>query len=287
MKHSPKIGAHVSIRGGYGHAARSAWESGATCFQYFPKNPRSLKMKPVDRQAAGECAAFCREKGMVSIAHTPYPTNLAAGNSGAASREVMVQSLQNDLEIAEACGSLGIVVHFGHFGGLEPLQGYQNIIQCINDTLISWNGQAKLLIENQAGNHGSEGITLEEMAKVRELSQFPEKIGFCFDTCHAFASGIWNPQMTEELIEKGKELNYWPHLVAVHLNDSLYPYGSRRDRHAPIGQGFIGAENLRKLLLKEPLRHAAVALETEKGPDGTHRKEIADVLKWYKAEDWP
>lgn len=285
MKHRPNIGAHVSIRGGYGRAARSAWESGATCFQYFPKNPRSLKLKPVDKRDAGACAAFCREKGMVSIAHTPYPTNLAAGSGGAVSRAEMVHSLQNDLEIAEACGSLGIVVHFGHFTGMEPLQGYQNIIQCINDTLNSWDGQAKLLIENQAGNHGNEGMTLEELVKVRELSQFPEKIGFCFDTCHAFASGIWNPQATEELLKKGEELNYWPHLAAVHLNDSLYAYGLRRDRHAPIGEGCIGEANLRKLLLSEPFRQADVFLETEKGQDGTHREEIAAVLKWYGAEE--
>lgn len=66
-----------------------------------------------------------------------------------------------------------------------------------------WNGRTKLLIENQAGNHGNEGMTLEELVKVRELSRFPEKIGFCFDTCHAFASGIWNPQHTEELLERG------------------------------------------------------------------------------------
>lgn len=287
MKNSPKIGAHVSIRGGYGRAARFAWESGAACFQYFPKNPRSLKLKPVDRRDAADCAAFCREKGIVSIAHTPYPTNMAAGTKGAASREIMVASLLNDLEIAEACGSLGIVVHFGHFAGIEPLQGYQNIIQCMNDTLVAWNGRTKLLIENQAGNHGNEGMTLEELVKVRELSRFPEKIGFCFDTCHAFASGIWNPQHMEELLERGAALNYWPHLVAVHLNDSLYPYGLRRDRHAPIGQGHIGAENLRRLLTSEHFRHLAVALETGKGPDGTHRQEIAAVLDWYEAEDRP
>ncbi|MBW4080431.1 deoxyribonuclease IV [Paenibacillus sp. S150] len=287
MANSPKIGAHVSIRGGYGQAARFAWESGAACFQYFPKNPRSLRLKPLDRRDAESCAAYCREKGMVSIAHTPYPTNLAAGSDGAASRSVMVASLLNDLEIAEACGSLGIVVHFGHFAGLEPLQGYQNIIQCINDTLRDWSGAAKLLIENQAGNHGSEGMTLEELVKIRELSRYPEKIGFCLDTCHAFAAGIWNPQHTEEFLRRGHELGYWPHLKAVHLNDSLHAFGLRRDRHAPIGRGCIGAEGLRSLLLAEPCRLAAVAMETEKGTDGTHRQEIATVREWYEAEAQP
>jgi deoxyribonuclease-4 len=284
VKNSPQIGAHVSIRGGYGKAARFAWESGATCFQYFPKNPRSLKLKPLDVRDTKDCATFCMEKGIASIAHTPYGINMAAGMEDATPQKVYVASLLNDLEIAEACGSLGIVVHFGHFAGVEPLQGYQNIIQCMNETLQSWGGRAKLLIENQAGNHGSEGITLEELVKVRELSQFPEKIGFCLDTCHAYSAGIWDPDHTEELLTRGENLDYWPHLVAVHLNDSKFPFGSRRDRHAGIGQGHIGEKGLRRLLTSDLLRSAAVVMETEKGTDGSHRKEINTVRDWFEAE---
>jgi deoxyribonuclease-4 len=284
MTNSPQIGAHVSTRGGYGRAARFAWESGATSFQYFPKNPRSLKLKQVDVRDTRDCALFCQEKGISSIAHTPYGINMAAGIDDATPRKVYVASLLNDLEIAEACGSLGIVVHFGHFGGMEPLQGYQNIIQCMNETLQSWEGRAKLLIENQAGNHGTEGITLEELVKVRELSQCPEKIGFCLDTCHAYAAGIWNPERTEDFLERGHHLGFWPHLVAVHLNDSKFPYDSRRDRHAGIGQGHIGEQGLKSLLTSKLLRNSAVVMETEKGSDGSHRKEIATVRGWFEAE---
>ncbi|UQZ37153.1 endonuclease IV [Paenibacillus sp. PK3_47] len=281
MRHSIYVGAHVSTRGGFRQAARSAWESGATCFQYFPKNPRSLALKSLNVRDAAECAAFSREKGMVSIAHTPYPTNMAAGTEGLSPRRHMVASLLNDLEIAEACGSLGIVVHFGHFAGMEPLQGYQNIIQCMNETLDAWDGAAKLLIENMAGNRGSEGMTLEELVKVRELCRYPGKVGFCFDTCHAYAAGIWNPQDTGALLKRGTELDYWPHLAAVHLNDSLYAFGSRRDRHARIGEGHIGEESLRELLTSEPFRGRAVAMETEKDADGTHGQEMAMVRKWF------
>ncbi|WNS44987.1 deoxyribonuclease IV [Paenibacillus sp. MMS20-IR301] len=282
MKFSPYIGAHVSIRGGYGQAARSARESGAACFQYFPKNPRSLKLKPVDYRDAESCAAYCREQGMVSIGHSAYPTNLAAAPED---REVMTASLRNDLEIAEACGSLGIVVHFGHFAGMEPLQGYQNIIQCINDTLADWHGQSKLLIENMAGNQGREGMTLEELVKIRELSRNPEKIGFCFDTCHAFASGIWNPLHTGAFLKRGSKLGFWDNLVAVHLNDSRYPCGARRDRHAGVGQGHIGSAALQELVTLIPVSRPVFVMETEKGPDGTHRTEIALVRKWFEAGD--
>ncbi|KGE17329.1 deoxyribonuclease IV [Paenibacillus wynnii] len=278
MNSKPAIGSHVSIRGGFGKAARFAWESGATGFQYFPKNPRSLKIKPVNRRDAEDCAVFCREKGLKSIAHTPYPTNMGANSNG---RSITVLSLRNDLEIAEACGSLGIVVHFGHFQGTEPLQGYQNIIQCMNETLDSWEGRAKLLIENQAGTSGSTGTTLEELVKVRELSRYPEKIGFCFDTCHAFAAGIWNPSDTGELIKRGQALGYWDDLEAVHLNDSLHPFASGRDRHAVIGKGYIGNEGLRSLLTAEQLCPEIMVMETETGADGTYRNEMDTVNSWY------
>lgn len=281
MKAKPYVGAHVSIRGGYGQAARFARESGATCFQYFPKNPRSLKPKMLETRDAHACAEYCREHGIASFAHTPYPTNLAAPAAGPSPRSLMVASLRNDLDIAEACGSLGIIVHFGQFSGLEPLQGYQNIIQCLNEVLVDWQGKARVLIENQAGNHGREGMTLEELVKIRELSLYPDKVGFCLDTCHAFAAGIWDPRRTEDLLERGAKLNYWPHLGAVHLNDSLYDYGSRRDRHAPLGRGKIGIEGLKSLITAPPMQGTAIAMETEKGPDGTHRHEINVVNQWF------
>lgn len=109
--------------------------------------------------------------------HCPYPVSDESGCRPGRQRGDDCL-LRNDLEIAEACGSVGIVVHFGHFAGMEPLQGYQKIIQCMNEVLADWTGRTKLLLENMAGNHGHEGMTPEELVKVRELSRYPEKIGF-------------------------------------------------------------------------------------------------------------
>ncbi len=117
------IGSHVSIRKGFLGAARTAAAIGGTAFQYFPKNPRSLSVKEFDHADAEACAAFCRREGIISIAHAPYPANLAAEDPHM--QEVTVQSLLNDLEIVEACGSIGLVVHFGKYKGKDPLQGYK------------------------------------------------------------------------------------------------------------------------------------------------------------------
>lgn len=271
----------MSIRGGYGSAARRAVDMGAKSFQYFPKNPRSLYIKSFNSRDAADCATYSQEKGILSIAHTPYPVNIAIGQSrGLELYNLTVSSLQNDLEIAEACGSLGIVVHFGHYKGIDPLQGYKNIIECLNDVLSSWEGNTKLLIENQAGHGGTMGITLEEMVHIRGLSRYPHKIGFCFDTCHAFAAGLWDTSNSKALIEKGRHLEYWKDVEAIHMNDSKFPFGSGQDRHARIGLGCIGEEPFRQLFSYPEFQQTVTIMETETGEDGTHREDIAKIMNW-------
>lgn len=270
-----RIGSHISIRRGFLAAAKTATAIGAGAFQYFPKNPRSLAIKAWDQKDAEACAAYCREHGLISIAHTPYPVNLAVQEGSL--RQATVSSLLNDLEIAEACGTMGIVVHFGKSKENDPLQSYKNILQCLNEALSRWTGNTLLLLENLAGEGSGLGTTLEELVQIRRLSDYPEKIGFCLDTCHLFASGVWRRGHVEMWVEKGRELGFFTHLKALHLNDSVYPSGACKDRHAPVGHGHIGLDGFRKLFRTLPVKDIPAVLETETGPDGTHREEIALV----------
>lgn len=276
-----KVGGHLSIRGGFYGAAKAALQLGAGAFQYFPKNPRSLTVKSFDPRDAEQCRTLCQEHGLVSIAHTPYPSNLATGmDADAVAYQRVVESLRNDLEIAEACGSVGIVVHFGTFKSGNPLQGYQNIIQCINDVLSGWRGSAKLLIENQAGDHGDMGMTIEELVQIRNLCRDSEHIGFCLDTCHAFGAGMWRGEGDESFAAKAEELKFWDGLCAVHLNDSKYPVLSRKDRHARVGQGHIGEAGFRWLLRIDAIQRSPLIFESETGEDGTYREDMERVRRW-------
>jgi deoxyribonuclease IV len=268
------IGSHVSIRNGYSGAAKLAHSIGANAFQYFPKNPRSLATKSFDPRDAEACAKYCEENRILSIGHAPYPLNPAAGE---ASEAVMLAALINGLEITNACGSVGLVVHFGKYQGKETLQGYKNIIQLLNKALRGWQGKALVLLENQAGEGAQMGLAIEELVQVRSLCDHPDKIGFCLDTCHAFASGLWNGANWLSVQARGEELGYFHQLKAVHLNDSVHPAGARRDRHANIGYGHIGKAGLAQMLASPFVRSIPVVLETETGADGTHREEIALV----------
>lgn len=270
-----RVGCHVSIRHGYLEAARTAYAIGAGCFQFFGKNPRSLRVKQYDIRDAEKCRAFCQDKDLQSIIHSSYPVNLCTED--AEIRELTVETLKNDLEIAEACGSLGVVVHFGQYKGEDVLSGYRLMIEMLNRILAGWSGKAKLLIENNAGQGNRMGTSLEELTQVRSLLDEPQKTGFCLDTCHAFASGLWSGDDWPQVAEKMRQLDYFSSLVAVHLNDSLYPSGSFRDRHASIGEGRIGDAAFAEFLRTPELQDLPLVLETPGKRNGGHREEIAHV----------
>ncbi|WP_028551716.1 deoxyribonuclease IV [Paenibacillus sp. UNC451MF] len=268
------VGCHLSIRNGFLEAAKTAVKLHANAFQYFPKNPRSLSVKQWNAKDAQACKQFCLEHGLYSIAHTPYPTNLAVDDSEL--RKATIQSLRNDLSIADACGSVGVVVHFGKYKGADPLQGYKNIIQCLHDVLSDWEGRAKLLIENQAGDGSMMGTALEELVQIRTLCAYKEHIGYCFDTCHAFASGLWpvGSDGWTQLKSQAARLGYFDHLLAVHLNDSMYEGGMFKDRHAMIGSGYIGEQRFRDFLRTIRGMDLPVVLETPVLRGETHAPEI-------------
>lgn len=266
------LGSHVSIRNGYLEAAKTAKRIGGRSFQYFPKNPRSLTIKTFDRRDAEACGVFCQEQDMLSIAHSPYPTNLAAEDDE--KQEAVIRSILNDLAITDACGSVGLIVHFGTYKGADPLQGYIRIVETLNEVLRVWDGKTLILIENQAGDHSRMGMTLEELTQIRSLTSAPEKIGFCLDTCHAFASGLWDGHNWEEVIAKGEQTGYWEHLRAVHLNDSVYPTRSYKDRHANIGRGEIGLAAFRQFLASPFLTRMPVVLETHQSEHISHAEEL-------------
>lgn len=271
------LGSHVSIRQGYLSAAQTALKLGGKGFQYFPKNPRSLSVKTFDKLDANACAKYCKENDLHSIAHTPYPTNLSVEDGSL--KEITVKSLRNDLEIAEACGSIGVVVHFGKYKGEDTLKGYHLMINLLNEVLENWKGKALLLIENNAGQGGKIGTTLEELVQVHQLTNFPEKSGFCLDTCHLFASGIWNGQNWSDVVGKGEKLGYIKNLKAIHLNDSKFPSGSFRDRHANVGKGHIGEKGMIELLNSFFLKEIPIILETPTSTTYSHSDEIQYISK--------
>ncbi|WP_331490660.1 deoxyribonuclease IV [Aquibacillus rhizosphaerae] len=223
---------------------------------------------------------YCENNQLTSVSHSPYPTNLTTLIE---KRPQVIESLLNDLDISETCGSFGVVVHFGkETKTINPLHSYQLIIETLNEVLVSWKGSCKILLENNAGKPGSIGTTLEELVQIRKLTDAPEKIGFCFDTCHAYASGLWNGENWNELCLKGEELNYFKHLECIHFNNSKYPTGEGKDRHANIvGNGHITKRQWEEFLSSNVNKGIPLILET---PDEiiSHKEEIAQIKQVWE-----
>ncbi|MRH42525.1 deoxyribonuclease IV [Aquibacillus halophilus] len=273
-----KFGCHVSIKNGYLGAAEHACKINATAFQYFPKNPRSLSVKGFNEIDTKLCKEYCQKNKIVSVSHSPYPTNLTADKGKV---DLVVASLLNDLAISDSCGSVGVIVHFGKsIDKNNPLISYQLMIKTLNNVLKEWKGKCKILLENSAGKTGTMGTSIEELVQIRKLSDFPDKIGFCFDTCHAFSSGLWNGENWEEVLDGGMELGYFNHLEVIHLNNSRYPTGSGKDRHANIfNHGYITNRQWEDIMGTKQIRHIPFILETPDDYGVTHREEIALLNK--------
>ncbi|WP_126425932.1 deoxyribonuclease IV [Brevibacillus marinus] len=255
-----KIGCHISVGKGLEQAARRAVELGAESFQVFTKNPRGLKPKKLDKEDAAKGVAVMREHDLTLVCHTPYITNLSTPKQDL--QEVTIRSILEDLNIAEAYGAVGAVVHCGKHVGEGEAYGIRRMIETLDLILEQYDGPVKLLLENTAGQGSELGLSIDSLMEIRAALRYPEKVGFCFDTCHSFAAGQWNLETFDQLVEQMKASGYLQHLVAIHFNDSKAPFASQKDRHEKIGKGEIGSEALAKFLRSEVFAHLPVILET-------------------------
>src|SRR5690606_12545313 len=167
------------------------------------------------------------------------------------------------------------VVHFGKENKqLTLLESYQLIIEMLNEILSEWEGNAKILLENNPGLPGAFGTTFEELVQIRKLCNYPEKIGFCLDTCHAFSCGLWDGENWDVLLEKGTELGYMDELKVIHFKNSKYDTRQGKDRHASIfGTGFIKETQFDQLVQTPHFANIPFILETPK-EEMPHEKEI-------------
>ncbi|QZT33182.1 deoxyribonuclease IV [Caldalkalibacillus thermarum TA2.A1] len=267
-----KIGCHISIGKGLLKAAEKATELGAASFQVFTKNPRGLRPKKIDEKDAQRGREYCAEHDIEVVCHTPYITNLSTPKPDL--QEVTIRSILEDLHIAEAYGSKGAVVHCGKHVGEGEEYGKQRMVETLNLILKQYDGSTKLLLENTAGQGSELGLDIQTLVELREATDYPEKIGFCFDTCHAFAAGIWNQETFTDLVDEMEKTGYLEHLYCIHFNDSKAPYGSRKDRHEKIGQGEIGSRALALFLKEARFEHLPVILETPVEDEREYGDEI-------------
>lgn len=259
------IGCHLSVSNGFAAAVGKARELGAECFQYFSKNPRAYRGSPADPNDGREGAKLARDLGVLPVAHAPYLINLAGdGNI----RRLSIESFLQDLENCRRRETRYLVLHLGKPGDRGREEGLRLMRESLDEILSRDPGGVEILLENTAGQGSELGSRFEELLEVAEGFP-PERVGFCLDTCHAFAAGYEIDRPAEvvppEMLGR---------LRAVHLNDSKFPRGSHRDRHELLGRGEIGREGLRKFLAWEGVRDRPLLIETPVEHEDDYRFEI-------------
>jgi deoxyribonuclease-4 len=280
---APPLGAHVSVAGGLANAFGRAAELGCDAIQVFVKNANQWRARPL---AAADAAAFraAHAAGAVGpvVAHASYLINLAAADPG-----VLLLSRQALADEVERCALLGVValvVHPGAHLGAGEEAGLDRAAATLDATLAALPGvRTRILLENTAGQGSCLGHRLEHLAGIRARLPAPRRrrVGFCIDTCHAFAAGypIHDRAGWSDFLAEVAERLGFAALGCIHLNDSLRPFGSRRDRHAHIGAGQIGLDAFARLLAEPALAAVPMVVETEPGKDmAGHRRDL-EVLR--------
>ncbi len=256
-----KLGCHVSIAGSVDKAVDRAKEIGCDTFQVFTRSPRMWRHREFKPE---EIEVFKRKRGEAGItpvfSHMPYLPNLSSSNPEPYRKSV--DSLRLELTRCNQLDIPFLVTHLGsHLGkGLET--GIKQIVKAIDDATDGLDRYPMILLENTSGKTNEVGSTFEEL-KIIIDNVSTERIGVCFDTCHAFARGydISTQNGVDSTIQNIEETIGFDRVQLVHLNDSKGELGSRLDRHNHIGVGHIGEDGFRRLL-KSRFKSKPLILET-------------------------
>ncbi|MBX6753027.1 MAG: deoxyribonuclease IV [Thermorudis peleae] len=275
------FGAHESIAGGIDKAIERALQVGCDALQVFTKSSNQWKARPL---SDAEVEAFQRrwqESGLrIVVAHDSYLINLASPDD--ALWEKSIAAFREELERCERLGIPYLVTHPGAYGTSSLEEGIRRIAEALNRVHAELPGyRVVTLLETTAGQGTTIGARFEELAAITERIREPERIAYCFDTCHVFAAGyeLTTPDGYAQTMAEFDNVLGLDRLRVFHLNDSKRERGSRVDRHEHIGKGKIGLEGFRQLVNDPRFQHHPALLETEKSQDLHEDRENLQVLR--------
>lgn len=270
-----RIGAFISISRGYERALKDALSIGANTMQFFTRNPRGSAVKALDERDVGKMEELRkRENFGPLVAHAPYTLNMATNKKETA--DFTMRVLREDLEKLEKVGAEYLVIHPGsHLG--DGIEAGIDRISAVLKEVVTGKERVMVLLETMAGMGSEVGYTFEQLYDIMDMTGTPEAFGVCADTCHLYGAGYDIKEHLDEVLDEFDKILGLEKLRIVHLNDSKFGLGSRKDRHANLGEGTLGLETMKKVINHEALKDRAFLLETPGGMEN-YKKEI-EVLK--------
>lgn len=274
-----KIGCHLSISDGFYNAAKIIKELGGNTFQYFSRNPRGGSSKAWDQKDFEEFKKFSLENNIGQLlTHAPYTLNPCSETIS--TREFALQCFTEDLEVLEKFGNGLYNFHPGSHVGQGVEVGTKLIIDTLNKVLNK-EQTSLVLLETMSGKGSEIGRFFEELKAIIDGVFLKDKIGVCLDTCHVYSAGYDIVNDLDNVLIHFDNVIGLDKLKAIHLNDSMMEYNSNKDRHAKIGEGYLGLETIIKIINHPKLKNIPFFLETPNENEG-YAKEIELLKSKYK-----
>ena len=264
MAQERRIGMHMRTGRGLDKAVEMIKALQLQAVQIFTDNPSAWRSAPVDPKATAAFKAALEELGVrPAMSHAMYLINLASPNPNFQKKSR--EALKAELERAEAYGLQYVVTHVGSHMGAGAQAGIDRVVAQLDQVLSTAGGSATCLLETSAGGGAYVGAKFDDLAQIlSRLPQHAERLGVCFDTAHAYASG-YDVAGTEGMTKTLAQLTAIipaQRIRACHCNDTTVTLGGKADRHVNIGQGNVGLEGFKALLHFDPLAHCGFVLET-------------------------
>ena len=276
----PILGAHVDSSGGLHLAFERAKAMGAEAIQVHPTPPGFWGSPKLDETRIATFKEAAAKHGNPPFYfHAVYLINLAGDDPTL--RQRSESTLTGYLKAADELGVDGVIFHTGSHKGAGFEARLPSITEHLKHVLERADPKsARLLIENNAGLGGCVGARFEEIAQMMSALDDDPRVGVCFDTCHAFASGYdeRTPAEVKKTIDELDRALKLSRVDVIHCNDSVTGLGSNRDRHANIGTGQIGEAGFRALLREPRLAKLPFILEVPGAGGGPDAEQVA-VLK--------
>lgn len=271
------IGNHLSVSKGFLAMGKQETKLGGNTFAFFTRNPRGGKAKEIDEKDLTAFHQYITDNhfGML-VAHAPYTMNLCAAREEV--RSFSLEMLIDDLERMQKIQHSYYNFHPGSHVGQGVEKGISLIADALNQTLKPEH-TTTVLLETMAGKGSEVGRSFEELRAIIDRVTLSEKLGVCFDTCHVWDAGYDIVENLDSVLEEFDKIIGLDRLHAIHLNDSMNPLASHKDRHQKIGEGEIGAKALKRVVNHPALQGKPFILETP-NDDAGYAREIAMIQEW-------
>ena len=249
------IGSHVSFKKDTQlvGSVEEALSYGSTTFMFYTGAPQNTVRNKIDDNLTLEAFKIMGENNIDInnvIVHAPYIINMASDNDFA------VSFLKQEIKRVEQLHMTKLVLHPGSSVKLSEEEGINKIINNLNKVGKS---SVTILLETMAGQGSELGRSFEQIKKIIDGVDY--ELGVCLDTCHIHDAG-YDISNFDKVLDEFDRIIGLKYLKCIHVNDSKNEISSHKDRHENIGYGYLGFDNLIKIIYHEKLKDVPKILET-------------------------